>query len=45
MYVIFRLLRKNLPKILRERITRIFILITCVIAYGAIGFHFIEGNP
>lgn len=45
MYVIFRLLRKNLPKILRERITRIFILITCVIAYGTIGFHFIEGNP
>jgi voltage-gated potassium channel len=45
MYVIFRLLRKGVPKILKERMTRIFIWILCVIAYGTIGFHFIEGQP
>lgn len=45
MFVIFRLLRKTLPKIIQERITRIFILIIGVIAYGTIGFHLIEGQP
>lgn len=45
MFVIFRLLRKGLPKLLKERMTRIFIWILGVIAYGTIGFHFIEGQP
>jgi len=45
MFVIFRLLRERLPKIIHERMTRIFILIFGVIAYGTIGFHLIEGQP
>jgi voltage-gated potassium channel len=45
MFIVFRLLRKSVPKILKERMTRIFIWILAVIAYGTIGFHFIEGQP
>lgn len=44
MFIIFRLLRKTVPKILQERITRIFIWIMAIIAYGTIGFHLIEGQ-
>ncbi|WP_414470071.1 potassium channel family protein [Methanobacterium sp. ACI-7] len=44
MFIVFRLLRKNFPKILKERMTRIFIWILGVIAYGTIGFHLIEGQ-
>ncbi|MGC9517318.1 MAG: potassium channel family protein [Methanomicrobiales archaeon] len=45
MVVIFRLIRRNLPKIFKQSITRIIILICGVIAYGTIGFHFLEGQP
>ncbi len=45
MYVIFRVLRKSLPLIAKERITRVIIWILAVIAYGTIGFHLIEGQP
>jgi len=45
MFIVFRLLRKTVPKLLKERMTRIFIWILCVIAYGTIGFHIIEGQP
>jgi len=44
MYAIFRVLRKSLPKILQERMTRVTIWILAVIAYATIGFHFIEGQ-
>lgn len=45
MYAIFRVLRKSLPLILRERMTRVLIWILTVITYATIGFHFIEGQP
>jgi len=45
MNVIFRILRRSLPLIVKERMTRIFVWILGVIAYGTIGFHFIEGQP
>ena len=45
MYVIFRVLRKSFPKLLKERMTRVFILILGVISYATIGFHFLEGQP
>lgn len=45
MFVIIRLLREHLPRIVKDRMTRIFMLITGVIAYGTIGFHLIEGQP
>ena len=45
MNVIFRVLRKSLPLIVKERMTRVFIWILGVIAYATIGFHFIEGQP
>lgn len=44
MYVFIRVLRKSLPAVAKHRLTRILILVICVIAYGAIGFHFIEGQ-
>jgi len=44
MNAIFRVLRKSLPKILQERMTRVIIWILLVIAYATIGFHFIEGQ-
>ena len=45
MNVIFRVLKKSLPIIVKERMTRVFIWILGVIAYATIGFHFIEGQP
>jgi voltage-gated potassium channel len=45
MFVIFRVLRKSIPLVTKQRLTRIIILVCCVIAYGTIGFHFIEGQP
>ncbi len=45
MNIIFRVLRKSLPLIVKERMTRVLIWILGVIAYGTIGFHFIEGQP
>ncbi len=45
MNIIFRVLRKSLPLVLKERMTRVFIWILGVIAYATIGFHFIEGQP
>lgn len=45
MNIIFRVLRKSVPLVLKERMTRVFIWILGVIAYATIGFHFIEGQP
>jgi voltage-gated potassium channel len=45
MNIIFRVLRKSVPLVIKERMTRIFIWILGVIAYATIGFHFIEGQP
>ncbi|EKQ53892.1 MAG: K+ transport system, NAD-binding component [Methanobacterium sp. Maddingley MBC34] len=45
MYVILRVLRKSLPMVAKQRLTWILILVLGIIAYGTIGFHFIEGQP
>lgn len=45
MYVLFKVLRKTFPKILKERMTRVLVWILGVIAYSTIGFHLIEGQP
>lgn len=44
MFVIFRLLRERLPRIIQERMTRILLWIFVVITYGTVGFHIIEGQ-
>jgi len=45
MFVLLRVLRKSLPVVAKQRLTWILILVLCIIAYGTIGFHFIEGQP
>nr|WP_319373594.1 NAD-binding protein [uncultured Methanobacterium sp.] len=45
MFVILRVLRKSLPLVAKQRLTWILILVLGIIAYGTIGFHFIEGQP
>jgi voltage-gated potassium channel len=45
MYVFLRVLRKSLPMVAKQRLTWILILVLGIIAYGTIGFHFIEGQP
>lgn len=45
MFVILRVLRKSLPMVAKQRLTWILILVLGIIAYGTIGFHFIEGQP
>lgn len=45
MNIIFRVLKKSVPLIVKERMTRVLIWILGVIAYATIGFHFIEGQP
>ena len=44
MFVVFELIRENFPKLIKRPLTRILILVVAVIAYGTIGFHFIEGQ-
>ena len=44
MVLIFEIIRKNLPKVIKLPVTKIFFLVMAVIAYGTIGFHFIEGQ-
>ncbi len=44
MYVFLRVLRKSIPLVAKQRLTWILILVLCIIAYGTIGFHFIEGQ-
>jgi voltage-gated potassium channel len=44
MFVLFRLFRKGVPLVAKQRLTRILILVVLVIAYGTIGFHLIEGQ-
>lgn len=44
MNIIFRVLRKSVPLVLKQRMTRIFIWILFVIAYATIGIHLIEGQ-
>jgi len=44
MVLIFEIIRKHLPKALQHKVTRILALVLGVIAYGTIGFHFIEGQ-
>ncbi|TMS40824.1 MAG: potassium channel protein [Methanobacterium sp.] len=43
--IIFRIIRRSIPSIIKNRITRILILTIGVILYGTFGFHFIEGQP
>lgn len=43
MVVILEIIRKNLPKVIKLPVTKILLLVLVVIAYGTIGFHFIEG--
>ncbi len=43
--IIFRVVRRSLPLVLKQRLTRIMILVVGVISYGTLGFHFIEGQP
>lgn len=43
--IIFRIIRRSLPLVVKQRLTRILILVVGVIAYGTIGFHFLEGQP
>lgn len=45
MYVFLRVLRKSLPLVAKQRLTWILILVLSIIAYGTIGFHFIESKP
>jgi voltage-gated potassium channel len=45
MYVFLRVLRKSLPLVAKQRLTWILLMVLGIIAYGTIGFHFIEGQP
>ncbi|MGZ7119961.1 MAG: potassium channel family protein [Methanobacterium sp.] len=45
MYAFLRVLRKAVPGLLKERMTRVLIWILGVITYAVVGFHFIEGQP
>ena len=45
MFVVLEVLKKHFPTLVKKPITRILILVLAVIAYGTIGFHFIEGQP
>jgi voltage-gated potassium channel len=38
-------MRRSLPLVFKQRLTRIMILALGVIIYGTAGFHFIEGQP
>ncbi len=44
MFVLFRVLRKGIPALAKDKLIRILILVIGVIAYGTIGFHLIEGQ-
>ncbi len=44
MVVIFEILRKQIPILFKMRMTRILMWIAVVIAYGVIGFHFLENQ-
>lgn len=44
MYVVLEVVRENFPKLLKRPLTRILIIAIAVIAYGTIGFHFIENQ-
>ena len=44
MFVVFEVIRENFPKLIKRPLTRILILVVAVIAYGTIGFHFIESQ-
>ncbi len=45
MFVLLRVLRKSIPLVAKQRLTWILLIVLGVIAYGTIGFHFIEGQP
>ncbi|MCK9152319.1 potassium channel family protein [Methanobacterium alcaliphilum] len=44
MVLILEIIRKHLPKAIHHKATKILTLVLTVIAYGTIGFHFIEGQ-
>jgi voltage-gated potassium channel len=44
MVLVLQIIKKNLPKVFKLPVTKILILVLAVIAYGTIGFHFIEGQ-
>ncbi|HMK53466.1 MAG TPA: NAD-binding protein [Methanobacteriaceae archaeon] len=43
-FVLFRIIRKGIPAVAKQKLTRILFLVVAVIAYGTIGFHLIEGQ-
>lgn len=43
--IIYRVIRRSLPLVVKQRFTRILLLVAGVIAYGTIGFHIIENQP
>ncbi len=45
MVLIFEILWKTFPKLIKKPTTRVVTLLLAVIAYGAIGFHLIESQP
>jgi voltage-gated potassium channel len=45
MVVIFEILRKTFPELVKKPTTRVITLLVAVIAYGTIGFHLIESQP
>lgn len=44
MFVLFRILRKGIPVVAQQRLTKVLLLVFGVIAYGTIGFHLIENQ-
>ncbi len=44
MFVVIEVIRENFPKLIKRPLTRILILVVAVIAYGTIGFYFIESQ-
>lgn len=44
MALIFEIIRKHLPQVVKLPATRVFVLVLAVITYGTAGFHFIEGQ-
>lgn len=42
--ILLEVMKEHFPKLLKRPLTRILIIVVAIIAYGAIGFHFIESQ-
>lgn len=42
--ILLEVMKEHFPKLLKQPLTRILIIVVAVIAYGTIGFHFIESQ-